>query len=608
MICISRHRKDLVRQLTRGVRLLPVVPTRDAAEAALRPIGPRMRMNKRSTAMLSAAGLVATAGVAYQIERSGRYSAEGGPTAALVATVRFTRALATTVAIAIDYRLLFTRHTEYKSDRYKAERSVVHSKSAHRLLELCRSQGAVYVKVGQHVASMSHAVPKEYTSVLTLLEDRAAYRPYEQVERVVCRELGGAIEDHFATFDPEPVAAASLAQVHRATLAANGETVAVKVQYPGLETLVAGDLASLRALSYVLSHAFPSFNLDWIVAEFKANLSREIDFRKEAASSEKTRRFFKHDNVVRVPRVYQELSTCKLLCMEFIDGFRADDVDKLTAAGIEPAAVATAIVRAFGMMTFISGNLHADGHGGNILCRPGAPGTGDFELFLIDHGLYRSLSEATRKAYCLLWRGLVLRRGDDVDRACKELGAPGLQEVFSIFLLNRSLKSAKQAGTDLREMMTREEIKAFRDELKASGIENSADAAALMGVVPQDLLLVLKMNSLVRNMNKKLGAEVDRFRANARLAVRGLHHNNSSIAIVAPHCSSGMIAGNSTEAGDMACTYPWISVMRVWYSIRNCASLYADMIAVEINFSLFDFVRAIVRCWNGVSLTRDTIG
>jgi aarF domain-containing kinase len=306
---------------------------------------------------------------------------------------------------------LFAGHSDYKSEKYKAERSVLHSKSANRLLELCKTQGAVYVKVGQHVASMNHAVPKEYTSVLTQLEDRAAYRSYSQIERVIRNELGGQVSDHFSSFDSVPVAAASLAQVHCATLAGSGDRVAVKVQYPGLDTLVAGDLVSLRTLSYLLSFAFPSYNLDWIIREFKANLSREIDFLQEGASSEKTRRFFADDKIICVPRIYPEKSTSKLLCMEFIDGFRADDLEQLKAAGIEPVAMATAVVRALGNMSFISGDIHCDAHGGNLLCRPGAPGSGKFELFLIDHGLYRTLSEATRKSYCRLWRGLVQGAG-----------------------------------------------------------------------------------------------------------------------------------------------------------------------------------------------------
>jgi aarF domain-containing kinase len=455
---------------------------------------------------------------------------------------------------------------------------------------------------------MNHAVPKEYTSVLTQLEDRAAYRSYSQIERVIRNELGGQVSDHFSSFDSVPVAAASLAQVHCATLAGSGDRVAVKVQYPGLDTLVAGDLVSLRTLSYLLSFAFPSYNLDWIIREFKANLSREIDFLQEGASSEKTRRFFADDKIICVPRIYPEKSTSKLLCMEFIDGFRADDLEQLKAAGIEPVAMATAVVRALGNMSFISGDIHCDAHGGNLLCRPGAPGSGKFELFLIDHGLYRTLSEATRKSYCRLWRGLVLRNENDVDRACKELGAPGLGEIFALFLLNRSLSSSKQAATDLRESMTKEEIKAFRDELKAGGIESGADAVAAMEGMPQDLLLVLKMNSLVRNINKKLGAEIDRFRANARLAVRGLHHDNIELSQPGLEAGAGLIAGNSTEAREIPGRVDgrWL-LSRVLSKLSSRACFYADIVAVEINLAIFDVVRFVYRWWAGMPL-RDTIG
>lgn len=270
--------------------------------------------------------------------------------------------MAVSAAIMLDYKMLFMRHTEFKSAEYKTERSAVHSKAAERLLALCKTQGAVYVKVGQHVASMTHGVPREFTSTLIQLEDRAASRPFAQVERVLKKELGGEVSDHFNEFAKEPVAAASLAQVHRAVLVGSGETVACKVQYPGLATLVAGDLASIRFLSWALTKAFPWMNLDWMVDQFRENLAVEIDFQKEAEASERTRLFFDGmDGCVAVPRIYQHLSGRKVLTMEYIDGFRVDDVERIEDAGIKKENVAEAVVDGFAKMTFLSGHVHCDG-------------------------------------------------------------------------------------------------------------------------------------------------------------------------------------------------------------------------------------------------------
>lgn len=270
--------------------------------------------------------------------------------------------MAVSTAIMFDYKVLFARHSDYKSDEYKAQRSDVHAKAASRLLALCKTQGAVYVKVGQHVASMTHGVPREFTSTLIQLEDRAASRPYAQVERVLKKELGGEVHDHFSSFEEQPVAAASLAQVHRATLSATGETVACKVQYPGLATLVAGDLASIRFLSYLLTKAFPWMSLDWMVDQFRENLAVEIDFEKEAEASERTRLFFEGmDDCVAVPKIFERLSGRKVLTMEYIDGFRVDDVERIAGAGLDKNEVARAVVEGFAKMTFLSGHVHCDG-------------------------------------------------------------------------------------------------------------------------------------------------------------------------------------------------------------------------------------------------------
>jgi ABC1 atypical kinase-like domain len=233
-----------------------------------------------------AGSLVASMCAAHAVERSGRLTADVGPAAGLLAAVRFTRSLVVTAAVILDYRVLFGKFDNYASAEYKEARSRTHERCAYRILELCKTQGAVYVKIGQHVASMNHAVPKEYTSAFKELEDRASYRPYHQVRRVLCSELGGSVHDHFANFETVPVAAASLAQVHRAHLRDGGEKVAVKVQYPGLEALVAGDLASIRVLSRLLSYVFPYFSLDWMVREFRVNLAKELDFLQEAESAE----------------------------------------------------------------------------------------------------------------------------------------------------------------------------------------------------------------------------------------------------------------------------------------------------------------------------------
>lgn len=490
-----------------------------------------------------------------------------------------------------DYRLLFARHTEYTSDVYKAARSRIHKRSADRLLHLARTQGAVYVKVGQHVASMNHAVPNEYSSRLRLLEDRAAYRPFAQIRSCVEGELGRPVEDVFAEFEETPVAAASLAQVHRARLREGGEVVAVKVQYPGLEALVRGDVTSIRVLSWLLSWVFPYVNLEWVVDQMKRNLEKEMDFLLEAESARRTREFFKDEKSVGVPRVFEKVSTRRVLTMEYIDGFRVDDLDMMERCGVDRHAVARTVVELFARMIFVNGFVHCDGHGGNVMCRPGVDGA--YEVFLLDHGLYRELDDKFRHSYCRLWKGLVLRDGREVERACEELGAGGFSDLFSMFLLNRSWKTAKKVGTDIRVRMSSEELEGLRRDFKKGGLGQEGGIKAFVEKVPDDLLLVFKMNSLVRNVNKSLGASVNRFKVNARYAVRGLWHQN------------GYKRRDEGGAVVLAGTHSEGKVGWVWSGVVGCGNWVLagfDRLIVEVNLLLLDGALVAMRWWFGKNL------
>lgn len=470
-------------------------------------------------------------GAAVGVERSvGALDAAEAPGAAhaVIAAVRFTRALAAASVVMADYRLLFVRHKEYSSAMYKEERSRVHERSANRMLQLCRQQGSVYVKVGQHIASMTYGVPPEYSKRMRELEDHAAHRPYAQIRRMLAREIPGGA-DAFERFDHVPVAAASLAQVHRARVKGASKDVAVKVQYPGLEALISSDLKTISVLSTLITKVFPSVSLDWIVRQFRRNLHQELDFTNEARSAVRAKHNMRGERRISVPAVYNDLSTKRLLTMEYVDGVRVDDVDKLTECHVRPEAVAAAIVDAFARMMFIDGFVHGDAHAGNILVCPKKDG--EFEVALLDHGLYHEMDDEFRKAYCRLWRGLVLRRTKDVEEACRALGAPGLANVFSIFLLNRTWDSARQIGTDIRNKMSREEMRELRQSVRQYGVISETDIGTLMEELPDDFLLVAKMNSLVRNVNRSLGAGVNRFKVNARFAVRGLAHENGKMEL-----------------------------------------------------------------------------
>lgn len=526
----------------------------------------------------------------------------GQVTSPIITAVRFTRSLRTAAIVAADYRILFSKFTDYQSDEYKAARSIVHERTADKLLRLARAQGAVYVKIGQHVASMNHTVPKEYWTKLRLLEDHAAHRPFWQIERTLNREYSPrSLNQVFSHIEHTPVAAASLAQVHEATLKENNQRVAVKIQYPGLEALVKGDLMSIRLLSWMLNRIFPFFNADWLVDQFRANLRKEVDFLLEADSANRTATFFEKSSRIHVPRVHNAISTKRILVMDYIDGFRIDNVDAMEKEGIDTSLVAHDVIDAFARMIFINGFVHCDPHPGNVMVRPKTNGgkRGDFEIFLLDHGLYRELDNSFRHAYCKLWKGLVLRRYEDVKEACDQFGSSGLENLFSIMLLQRSWKSAQRMTTDIRKRMTPEEIEELKEDLRKSGFKKF-DLTSLVEQIPNDLLLVFKMNALVRNVNKALGASINRFKLNARYAVRGLSVWNDDGHLVQGirHNGSPFTVASSNESNAFWSLTANLTAVCRWFS------QFVDVILVEAQLVVFDIARYAISWWPIFSWTK----
>eukprot|EP00178_Gracilaria_changii_P015836 TRINITY_DN444_c3_g3_i3.p3 TRINITY_DN444_c3_g3~~TRINITY_DN444_c3_g3_i3.p3 ORF type:complete len:286 (+),score=74.61 TRINITY_DN444_c3_g3_i3:873-1730(+) len=262
--------------------------------------------------------------------------------------------------------------------------------------------------------------------------------------------------------------------------------------------------------------------------------------------------------------------------MQYIDGFRADDADRLRNARIPAQQVAQAVVDAFAQMIFVNGFVHCDPHGGNLMVTRDA--NSGFKLYLLDHGLYRELSDSFRHTYCKLWKGMVLRNSAMVEAACEQLGAPGFANVFSLFLLNRSWKFARQLRTDLRVKMSDEEMKRIRQDLREGGLKSQADVSELIEGIPEELLLVFKMNSLVRNVNKALGASVNRFKVNARYAVRGLHVVNEAER---EGGEAGVVASNRVEER------VWMAWRRAWKALDG-AALWMECAAVELQLWLID--------------------
>ena len=230
--------------------------------------------------------------------------------------------------------------------------------------------GPTFIKIGQTLATRADLLPLAYIKELSTLQDQVP--PFSTAEAFarIESELGRKVNEAFAEIDAEPIAAASLGQVYRATLR-DGREVAVKVQRPNLRETIGFDLNVLRRLTSYMTRRFPEANenADWegMLEEFAATVSEEMDYAQEARHAERFRKNFQDWRVIHVPRIHWSHTTARVLTMEFIRGTKVVDVEGLRARRISPVKVNRLLIRTYLKQLLEDGFFHADPHPGNLL-------------------------------------------------------------------------------------------------------------------------------------------------------------------------------------------------------------------------------------------------
>ncbi|ONK65344.1 uncharacterized protein A4U43_C07F36150 [Asparagus officinalis] len=252
-----------------------------------------------------AAGIAVAGGLAWQLNPN-LVSGDRSLSSAVDGVVRSSRAIYTISFIVVDYKYSL-RSLPPQSNSYRSKLSEVHLRSAKKLLKLCEANKGFYVKAGQFMSSLRQ-VPKEYTSTLSCLQDQAIPCSFKDIKEVISSNLGKDLTEVFLSFDEQPIAAASIAQVHHAFLKDNQE-VAVKVQYPDLEQRMRIDVTTMDVLSKAVSWIFPDYRFQRVVSQFERAMSMELDFIQEAKNSERAARNFKRNNVIRIPHVFWDLTS-----------------------------------------------------------------------------------------------------------------------------------------------------------------------------------------------------------------------------------------------------------------------------------------------------------
>ncbi|TKR60448.1 hypothetical protein L596_027693 [Steinernema carpocapsae] len=300
-----------------------------------------------------------------------------------IGVVRFARAGLAVGRIASDYKLSL-RGLYPNSEDYQI---TMKQRGAEKLLDLAKANGGVFIKVGQHIASLQYILPEEYVSTLSVLHSRAPESKLAEVKQVVEQSLNvQSCDEVFDFLDERPRGAASLAQVYEAKLVETGERVAVKVQHPKVKPHSLVDIATMEFFVNVVDRLFPEFRLMWLVDEVKRNLPKELDFLNEADNADRVRRMFAHLPYLKIPKIHRKYCSDRVLTMEYCDGVQIDQVDYFDKHSYDKHDICKKIGTLFSEMIFVNGYIHCDPHPGNVLVNKNEEG--EVDIVLLDHGLY----------------------------------------------------------------------------------------------------------------------------------------------------------------------------------------------------------------------------
>ncbi|XP_062212116.1 putative ABC1 protein At2g40090 [Phragmites australis] len=441
---------------------------------------------------------------------------------------RLLRDSVTAATIALDYKWSLWG-LEPGTPAWLSAKHGAHLRSANRLQELCFRNGGIYIKLGQHIAQLEYVVPEEYVQTMreSMLK-RCPVSSYEQVREVFAKDLGESPETVFAEFDPVPLASASLAQVHAARTR-DGQKVAVKVQHDHLKDTGVVDIATVDLLVNVLHYIFPTFDYRWLVDEVRESAPKELDFLNEARNSEKClenfRRLSPHIAAsIYAPKVYWNLSTSRILTMEFMDAKEVTDVHGIKEVGIHPVDVSNLVTKAFAEMIFKHGFVHCDPHAANMMVRSMPQDSRIFfgwkrpQLILLDHGLYKELDHATRINYASLWKALVFADEKAIKENSVKLGAG--EDLHALFAGVLTMRPWKRVIDPSPDHLVLDGKNTDYSELQMYASLYFSEISELLRRLPRVILLMLKTNDCLRAVNHALvgGTSLESFMIIGRIS------------------------------------------------------------------------------------------
>lgn len=289
--------------------------------------------------------------------------------------------------------------------RLEAKTKALYRKHAAYFTKTAMDMGGLIIKLGQHVSAQVDILPKEIIDELSKLQDSVDAVDFSEIKQKVESELHVSISEIFAEFSTTPIAAASLGQVHRATLR-TGEDVAVKVMRPGIGDIIAIDAKSIQVAVRLLQRwtkITEFMDLDAVYDEFHETVMDELDYQKEGRNAEQFQLQFIHRDDIVVPGIHWSYTTSKVLTMEFLAGVKINDFAQLDAWGVDRTKLANSLLEIYIEQILVEGFFHADPHPGNVLVQP------DGTIALIDFGMVGRIADDMKAQMVALLMAVYLK-------------------------------------------------------------------------------------------------------------------------------------------------------------------------------------------------------
>ncbi len=358
-----------------------------------------------------------------------------------------------------------------------------------RIRMVCEELGTTFIKFAQIAANRPDLLPEELIAELEHFHDHAPTVPEAEIREVFVKEFGKPPEALFKNFDYQPIAAASMAQVHRATLLGDKKVV-LKVQRPGIRDTIEQDIAILKQMAHLIETYFPqyaAFQPKELVTMFETSIRKELRFTVEASNLSRFQENFKLHPAIYVPDWFPEYTTDRILCMEYIDGIKINDLEALKAIGMTGPELALKGINLYYEQVFVHGFFHADPHPGNIFV------LSDKRVCFVDYGMMGNILDHDKEHMATLLLAIA------------EQDVQGLKKALLLFTREEAFEEEKDLEYDIVEFLS------SYSEMSIDQIEGAEVMEGLNRMffkykirIPANLLLLLKALIIIEGVGLML--------------------------------------------------------------------------------------------------------